>query len=166
VLAKLVETCPKVGRKIFMQQSPKMLSLPPRIPRDQAARLPWPAILALFSLQHIRELERHLDLPTGTITRAWSTSPAARGLSAKVHLVLLKGIASQFSSSQELRGWMRKHWPVEWWEKSSPTLGALYASNSKFKISGAVRSHGFAVFQAVHEFSTNKRVSEGKFEHS
>lgn len=106
---------------------PKMSSLPPRIPRDQAARLPWPAILTLFSLQHIRELERHLNLPSGTITRAWSTSPAARGLSAKVHLALLKGIASQFSSSQELRGWMKKHWPVDWLEKSAPTLAALYA---------------------------------------
>jgi len=106
---------------------PKMSPLPPRIPREQAARLPWPAILTLFSLQHIRELERHLGLPIGTITRAWSTSPAARGLSAKVHLVLLKGIASQFSSSQELRGWLKKHWPVEWLEKSAPTLDTLYA---------------------------------------
>lgn len=104
---------------------PKMSSLPPRIPRDQAARLPWSAILALFSLQHIRELERHLDLPIGTITRAWSTSPAARGLSAKVHLVLLKGIASQFTSGQELRSWLKKYWTVEWLEKSALTLDSL-----------------------------------------
>lgn len=105
----------------------KMSSLPPRIPKEQAAKLPWPAILHLFSIQHIRELERRLDLPAGTITRAWSTSPTARGLSAKAHLVLLKSIASRFTSSQELRGWIRKHWPVEWLEKSAPTLGALYA---------------------------------------
>jgi hypothetical protein len=104
-----------------------MSSLPPRIPRDQAARLPWPDILTLFSLQHIRELERHLDLPIGTITRAWSTSPAARGLSAKAHLALLNGLASQFSSSQELRGWMRKHWPQEWLEKSISTFETIYA---------------------------------------
>lgn len=104
-----------------------MSLLPPRIPKEQAAQLPWPAILNLFSSQHIRELERSLHLPAGTITRAWSTSPTARGLSAKAHQVLLKSIASRFTSSQELRGWMRKHWPVDWLEKCAPTLGALYA---------------------------------------
>lgn len=104
-----------------------MSLLPPRIPKEQAAQLPWPAILNLFSSQHIRELERSLHLPAGTITRAWSTSPTARGLSAKVHLVLLKSIASQFTSSQELRGWMRKNWPAEWLAKIEPTLAALSA---------------------------------------
>ena len=104
-----------------------MSLLPPRIPREQAARLPWPAILQLFSSQHIRKLERSLHLPAGTITRAWSTSPTGRGLSAKVHLVLLKSIASQFTSSQELRGWMRKHWSAEWLVRIEPTLSALSA---------------------------------------
>lgn len=110
-----------------------MSSLPPRIPPVLARRLPWKELYALFDIRRgVNELETALGLKQGTLAKAQREYPQSkqnqtrRGISAKVHLRLLEGIAERFQSSDQMRAWFKKHWATELLELSGGILTGLY----------------------------------------
>ncbi len=109
-----------------------MSRLFPRIPKELSAQLPWPELLRQFGVPTITDLEKACHLPDGTLSRAergpYGEPGAARGLSARASLSLLKSTATTFSSGAQMRAWMQKHWPAELLQASASALESLYES--------------------------------------
>ena len=117
-----------------MQPSTKsIMSSPfPRIPSELARMLPWDALLQLFEVKSINQLEARLQVSRGTLSKAQRHYPtqhnsiSSRGLSARLHRILLTGISKAFTTSDQMQTWMKKNWPKELLEQSESGLGAIY----------------------------------------
>ncbi len=109
-----------------------MSRLFPRIPKEISHRLPWQALLGLFDVETITGLESVLKLKDGTLSKASrgfygsAGSELARGLSANVHQALLENMATRFSSADQMRCWMERHWPETLLCLTGDALEALY----------------------------------------
>ena len=112
---------------------PIMSSLLPRITPHLARKLPWDDLYRLFQLKRgVSELETVLQLQRGTLSKAQREYPAhtpgkpARGISAKVHQLILDRMAEQFQSGEQMRAWMQENWSAELLELSGRYLAELY----------------------------------------
>jgi len=111
-----------------------MSSLPPRIPPQITRQLPWEALYLLFGVKRgINELEKKLGLKQGTLSKAQREYPSSnmkgrlmRGISAKVHLLLLEGMAERFQTADQMRAWVKKYWPTDLHGLSERHLDKLY----------------------------------------
>lgn len=111
----------------------KTSSRVPRIPYQLAQNLPWDDLYGLFHLKRgISELETVLHLQQGTLSKAQRQYPGnkqgktVRGISAKVHQLILDRLAEQFQTGEEMRSWIKKNWSAELHELSGRYLEKLY----------------------------------------
>ncbi len=104
----------------------------PRISSELARVLPWEAILQLFDAKSVNQLEERLQLSRGTLSKAQRHYPnhrgasTPRGISARLHRILLTGISNTFTASGQMRSWMKKNWPNELLEQTESNLEAIY----------------------------------------
>ena len=112
---------------------PKTSSRVPRIPYQLAPSLPWDDLYSLFHLKRgISELETVLQLQQGTLSKAQRQYPAqrqvktGRGISAKVHQLILDRMAENFQTGEEMRSWIKKNWSAKLLELSGRYLDKLY----------------------------------------
>ncbi len=103
-----------------------------RVPKELSFNLPWLALFRLFEVQTSTGLEAALNLKDGTLSKASRgvygdvTGELTRGLSAKVHQVLLEGLATRFATGEEMRVWMNRHWPAQLLRLTETGLEVLY----------------------------------------
>ena len=100
------------------RESLKMSRSPAKISQELSIKLPRQALLDLFKVGTITALEKSLQLPDGTLSKAMPENPEykvrlKRGISARVHKALLEAIAREFSDGEKFRLWMKQHWPDE-----------------------------------------------------
>lgn len=111
----------------------KMSSLFPKIPPELARALPLDALSGLLGLEPgLNKLEAALGLTRGTLAKTQRGYPGRkqteipRGLSAKVHQAILEKIAKQFTTGDQMRAWMKKHWPRELLEQNQESHETIY----------------------------------------
>lgn len=111
--------------------TPKMSRFP-KIPHNLCIQLPRQALLELFHIKNMTQLEKRLQVTDGTLSKAIPENPTQpklkgkRGISAKVHQKLLEAIAGQFASGEQMRLWFSKHWPEELRLQTKDFLQFLY----------------------------------------
>ena len=103
-----------------------------RIPKELSFNLPWLALFRLFEVQTSTGLEDALNLKDGTLSKASrgfygnTTGELTRGLSAKVHQVLLEGLSKRFYTGEDMHVWMNQHWPAQLLSLTEAGLEVLY----------------------------------------
>ena len=102
-----------------------------RIPVDQSSKLNWAELMKLLSVESVSALEKQLKVSDNTFSRSEQgvvskDHSKTRGISAKVHDLLLEEIAQQFASGEEMRRWMEKNWPKETLIENTEALDAVY----------------------------------------
>lgn len=125
--------------------TPKMSHFP-KIPYETCIKISRQSLYDLFHVKNMTQLENSLQLTDGTLSKALPETPlqqtrlkGKRGISANIHQKLLEAIASQFSSSEDMRLWLKKHWPEELRLQTKDFLQALY---EKIDLDGAFPQSG------------------------